>query len=175
MESELQKELLAMQDEDQALLQVLIDSGELTQEEYHPEMKALHKKNNARIKEIIEEFGWPTISLVGKDASKAAWLIVQHAILDEEFMSRCLELLQNAVKDNNAEPWCFAYLKDRTLTTEGKAQIYGTQFDVIDGQVVPFPIENPKIVNKLRKNLGLDSIEEAAQRIKERYKVEANS
>ena len=57
MESELQKELLAMQDEDQALLQVLIDSGELTQEEYHPEMKALHKKNNARIKEIIEEFG----------------------------------------------------------------------------------------------------------------------
>ena len=90
-------------------------------------------------------------------------------------MSRCLELLQNAVKDNNAEPWCFAYLKDRTLTTEGKAQIYGTQFDVIDGQIVPFPIETPKIVNKLRKNLGLDSIEEAAQRIKERYKVEANS
>lgn len=175
MESELQKELLAMQDEDQALLQNLIDSGELIQDEYHPEMKALHKKNNDRIKEIIEEFGWPTISLVGKDASKAAWLIVQHAILEEAFMSQCLELLQNAVNDHDAEPWCFAYLKDRVLTREGKPQIYGTQFDVIDGQVVPFPIENPKIVNELRENLGLDSIEEAAQRIKERYKVEANS
>ena len=175
MESELQKELLAMQDEDQALLQDLIDSGELIQDEYHPEMNALHKKNNERIKEIIGEFGWPTISLVGKDGSKAAWLIVQHAILDNEFMKRCLELLQNAVNEHDAEPWCFAYLKDRVLTMEGKAQIYGTQFDVIDGKVVPFPIENPKIVNELRKNLGLESIEEAAQRIKERYKVEENT
>ncbi len=111
------------------------------------------------------------ISLVGEDASKAAWLIVQHAILDEEFMNRYLELLQNAVNNNDAEGWCFAYLKDRTLTMKGKPQIYGSQFDMQDGKVVPFPIENPDIVDELRKELGLDTVAEAAQRIQERYKL----
>jgi hypothetical protein len=174
MNSELQQELLAMQDEDQALLQKLIDSGELKQDRYHPDMKALHERNNSRVKSIIREFGWPTISLVGKDASKAAWLIVQHAILDKKFMENCLVLLHEAVTKNDAEAWCFAYLKDRTLTQGGQPQIYGTQFDVIEGKVVPFPIVNPEYVDDLRKELGLDTIEEAAKRIQERYKIEVN-
>ncbi len=91
MNSELQKELIAMKDEDQLLLKKLIENGELQDDEYHPEMKAIHERNNARLKGIVKEFGWPTTSLVGKDASKAAWLLAQHAILDEEFMNTCLE------------------------------------------------------------------------------------
>lgn len=174
MNSELQIELLAMKDEDQLLLKNLIESGELTEDAYHPEMKALHEKNNLRFKEIIREFGWPTISLVGKDASKAAWLIAQHAILDKEFMNSCLELLQRAVKNNDAESFCFAYLKDRTLTMSGMPQIYGTQFDFKDGEVVPFPIENPEIVDDLRKEMGLGSLEGAANSVRDRYKLSGN-
>ena len=163
-----------MKDSDQALLKKLIDSGELNEEQYHPEMEALHKKNNLRIKEIIEEYGWPTISLVGEDGSKAAWLIVQHAILDERFMNSCLDLLQRAVKNNDAESFCFAYLKDRTLTMSGMPQIYGTQFDFKDGEVIPFPIENPEIVDELRKEMGLGTLEEAADSVRDRYKLSGN-
>ena len=123
------------------------------------------------MKEIIQDVGWPTISLVGHDASKAAWLIVQHAILDEPFMDECLELLNNAINNNDAESWCFAYLKDRTLTMKGKPQIYGTQFDVQDGKVVPFPIKNVGIVDDLRRELGLDTMSEATKRIQERYRL----
>ena len=172
MQSDLRKELLAMKDSDQALLKKLIDSGEINEERYHPKMKALHKKNNLRIKKIIEEYGWPTISLVGEDGSKAAWLIVQHAILDKVFMLHCLELLQSAIDQNDAEGWCFAYLKDRTLTMNNQPQIYGTQFEINEaGEVIPFPIENPDIVDKLRNELGLERIEEAAKRIKENYNL----
>lgn len=128
-------------------------TGDLKEEVYHPEMKALHERNNSRIKEIIENVGWPTISLVGKEASKAAWLIVQHAILDEAFMNVCLALLENSIKDNDAESWCFAYLKDRTLTMKGMPQIFGTQFDMKNGKVVPFPIEDMSVVDELRKRL----------------------
>jgi len=167
----LQAELLAMQSEDQDLLQKLIDNGELKEDSYHPEMKAIHEKNSARMKAIIQDVGWPTISLVGDEASKAAWLIVQHAISDEVFMTQCLTLLQRAIANNDAEPWCFAYLKDRTLTRKNKPQIYGTQFDFQDGKVVPFPIEDINIVDALRKELGLDTIAEASERIQQRYKL----
>ncbi|MEC8787258.1 MAG: DUF6624 domain-containing protein [Pseudomonadota bacterium] len=174
MNSKLQAELLAMKDEDQNLLKKLIDSGELQDEGYHPEMKALHERNNARIKQIIKEFGWPTISLVGKDASKAAWLIVQHAILDEEFMNSCLNLLEVAVKNNDADALCFAYLKDRTLTMKGLPQIYGTQFDFIENDVVPFPINDPENVDILRKEVGLGTLKEATNSVRERYKLSSN-
>lgn len=157
----LRESLLSMLKEEQTLLQKLIDSGELKDDIYHPKMKTLHDKNNLCIKHIIDKFGWPTISLVGEEASKAAWLIVQHAILDEQFMNRCLELLQDAINNNDAERWCFAYLKDRTLTMKGKPQIYGTQFDMENGKVVPFPIEKIDIVDELRKELGLDSLVDA--------------
>ena len=51
----LRNELLSMQEEDQQLLQELVDSGEAGITEYHPGMKAVHEKNNARIKEIINK------------------------------------------------------------------------------------------------------------------------
>ena len=42
--------------------------------------------------EIIEEFGWPLQSVVGKDGSEAAWLIVQHAVLEPEFQEECINI-----------------------------------------------------------------------------------
>jgi hypothetical protein len=89
----LKDELLSMAEEDQRVLQELIDSGELGTTEYHPRMRAVHEKNNIRVKEIISRYGWPSISLVGKEGSEAAWLIVQHAVLDTGFMDECLPLL----------------------------------------------------------------------------------
>ena len=39
----------------------------------------IDRKNTARMKEIIENKGWPGKSLVGGDGAHAAWLLVQHA------------------------------------------------------------------------------------------------
>jgi len=126
LNQQLKNELQLMQQEDQRVLQELIDSGELGTNNYHPGMKAVHEKNNARIKEIINQYGWPGFSLVGKEGSKAAWLIVQHAVLDTDFMDKCLPLLKDAINQGEAEGWCLAYLQDRILTMSGKPQIYGT-------------------------------------------------
>lgn len=49
-----------------------------------------------------------------------------------------------------------AFLHDRTLTMAGKPQKYGTQFkNNEEGKVVPFPIENPEIVDDLRVHFAL--------------------
>lgn len=155
-------------------MQELIDSGELGHSEYHPKIKAIHEKNNVRIKEIISQYGWPGFNLVGKEGSEAAWLIVQHAVLDSEFMDKCLPLLKEATIQKEAEGWSLAYLQDRVLTMSGKPQIYGTQHDIDEnGMAYPLPIEEPGKVETLRTEVGLDSLSEATRRIQERYNTTA--
>lgn len=169
MNKKLRDELLSVQHEDQQVLQELVDSGELGTVEYHPRIKEVYERNNARIKQIVEKYGWPGISLVGKEGAEAAWLIVQHAVLDTEFMGVCLELLGEAVRNKEAEGMHFAYLQDRVLIMSGRPQIYGTQHDVDEnGIAFPLPIENPSEVDYLRKEMGLGTLAEATSRIQER-------
>lgn len=176
LNQQLHNELLSMQEEDQRVLQELIDCGELGEKEYHPRMKTIHEKNNLRIKELISTYGWPGFSIVGKEGSEAAWLIVQHAVLDTPFMEQCLPLLKDAVKNNEAEGWCLAYLQDRVLTMSGKNQIYGTQHEIDEsGNAYPLPIQEPENVEELRKEVGIEPLSNATMRIQERYNLTLSS
>ncbi len=167
---QLHDELLAMENEDQQVLQELVDNGELGTVEYHPRIKAIHEKNNARIKEIINQYGWPGFSLVGKEGSHASWLIVQHAVLDTQFMDKALSVLKEAINQGEAESWCFAYLQDRVLTMSNKLQIYGTQHDTDENGVVsPFPIKEPEKVDALRKEIGLEPLSKVTKMIQKRH------
>lgn len=174
LNQQLQNELLSMREEDQQVLLELVDSGELGAAEYHPRMKAVHEKKNARIKEIISQYGWPGISAVGKEGSGAAWLIVQHAVLDVPFMNKCLPLLEKATIEDEAEGWCLAYLQDRVLTMSGEPPIYGTQQDIDkSGIAYPLPIAEPEKVEALRKEAGLEPLSDATRRIQDRHDTTA--
>jgi len=168
MNHNLADELVAMMTEDQRLLQQLFDSGELPSESYHPRMKALHKQNASRLKEIIDAHGWPGISLVGEAGAKAAWLVVQHSVSDPEFMTECVSLLEDAVERRDILGWQLAFLQDRVCTLSGKPQYYGTQFDVDEnGWPTPFPIDDYATVNERRASLGLNSLEERQEQMTE--------
>ncbi len=99
-------------------------------------------RNTARMKRIVDEFGWPTQSMVGKDGARAAWLLAMHADHDTKFQRRCLKLMKAALKRGEALAVHVAYLTDRVRTREGKPQVYGTQNGVIDGVRRHFPIED---------------------------------
>lgn len=60
----------------------------------------------ARLKEIIAEHGWPTITEVGLPATNAAWLIAQHSTHDPEFMAEVLDFITPylATGEITAEP-----------------------------------------------------------------------
>ncbi len=170
MNNDLREELVSMQKEDERLMQELMDAGELNEDDYHPRIKRLHQTNILRIKEIIAEYGWPGMSIVGQEGSKAAWLIVQHCVLDQEFMERALLLLKEAVSKGEAEGWCQAYLQDRTLTMAGKHQVYGTQHDFDENGVAhPLPIAEPDKVDLLRKEMGIGPLSEATKHIQKTY------
>jgi hypothetical protein len=125
-------------------------------------------RNTARLKEIVAKNGWPTISKVGAEASQAAWLLVQHAYADPDFMKECLALMKQA-SEGEVNPANVAFLEDRLLTMEDKPQIYGTQFRTIDGVTEPFPMEDPERVDERRASVGLGTFAESEMRIKATY------
>ncbi len=70
-----------MQEEDQRVRAELAADGSLFAG-YHPRMEEVHKRNAAWLKQMIADYGWPGLSLVGEDGAEAAWRIAQHSIGD---------------------------------------------------------------------------------------------
>lgn len=164
----LRKELLEMKRRDLELRSELLRSGELF-DGYHPRLEAIHRAHAERLAAILDEHGWPGRSLVGDDGAEAAWLVVQHAIGDPALQRRARDLLGEAVRRGEAEPWSWACLDDRIRTFEGRPQRYGTQFDWDDdGTLSPLPIEDPERVDQRRAELGLESLDQRVRAMRER-------
>jgi hypothetical protein len=167
MNTALRDELLALETEDRRVRAELIAAGELG-DGYHPRTEAVHRRNAARLKEVIAAHGWPGNSLVGEDGAKAAWFILQHAIGEPALQRRGVELLRQAVAAGEAAAWQAAYLEDRVRFFEGRPQVYGTQYEWgDDGQLGPYPVENMAGVDERRRSVGLWPLEENTRRMRE--------
>ena len=163
MNAELRNQLLSLIEEDARVREELAADGSLF-EGYHPRMEAVHRKNAARLRTILEEYGWPGFELVDKDGEEAVWRIVQHSIGEPDFMRSALEILKAAVKNQQAPSWQIAYLEDRIRMFEGRLQLYGTSLDWDEqGQMSPYPaIENPEQLNERRAEMGLPPLQKIA-------------
>ncbi len=165
--SEIAKEIIDLQDADLELRSRLLKAGQMN-DGYNPEMEKMHNRNADRLSKIIERIGYPTIDKVGKEASEAAWLVIQHSIGKPEFMRKCAILLGKAVNENNANPKHLAYLTDRIAVFEGRPQLYGTNFDYDEnGELSPQPFDDIEKVNQKRKSIGLNSLEERTREIRQ--------
>ena len=130
--------------------------------------KELDKKNTRRMKEIVDEIGWPSISKVGSEASVGAWLLVQHADHDVAFQSLCLALMKE-LPAGEVRSQDIALLTDRVRVNQGRTQLYGTQFRQIKGKHVPRDIEDIEHVDERRKAVGLDTLAENIARMESKY------
>jgi hypothetical protein len=140
-------------------------------EEFEKLAAAAHKadsENTAWLKQVVENRGWPTRALVGNDGASAAWLLVQHADADRKFQRKCLDLMVKLPKAEVSQT-DIAYLTDRVLLAEGKKQVYGTQFDTVNGKLQPRPLDDEANVDKLRSAVGLPSLAEYAKEIEKVY------
>jgi hypothetical protein len=121
------------------------------------EVIAADRRHTARMREIVNQFGWPTYDLVGKGPSNSAWLIVQHADRNPLFQARCLPLLEEAVKNQQANPRNYAYLYDRVQVSQGRKQRYATQSSTNNGLTEGqfYPLEDEFNVQKNREAMGV--------------------
>ena len=131
--------------------------------------KRIDKQNTLKMRRVVKKYGWPTINMVGKKASKNAWLLVQHADHDIKFQKFCFHLMEGIYKENPKEilKTNIAYLKDRVLVNEGKRQIFGTQFYTNKKGIFGlWPIKDMKNINKTRKEYNLPLLSEYQKLIK---------
>lgn len=174
LDQTLRAELLQMRQADLDLRTELARDGSLFQG-YAERMAELHRHHNARLRAIIDEYGWPGRSLVGEDGAAAAWLLLQHAVLAPDLMREAVPLLQRAVQSGEIEPKFLALLTDRIRTLEGRSQPYGTQHDWdAEGRLSPLPIEDPERVEERRRSVGLEPLAENTRRLRAQAAAEGN-
>lgn len=138
----------------------LAASGELFNG-YNPEMEAVHDENAALLTRVFDDIGWPGRRDFGDDGAGAAFLILQHAIGHPELQRRGLALILDAIPEGQANPLDAAYLSDRIAIFEGRAQIFGTQFDWdSNGQLSPAPVRDEDTLDERRANVGLPPMAE---------------
>lgn len=167
--------IIELKNADLELRNKLIQNGQLNNG-YNEEMKELHNKNAEILDIIINEIGYPTKDKVGKEAAEATWLVIQHSIGKPKFMKKCMILLKSVVAENKVYGKNLAYLTDRIAVFEGKPQLYGTQFDWDEyGNLSPNHFDDLTKVNKRRKSIGLNTLEEQTEIMRKQAKNENQS
>jgi hypothetical protein len=129
---------------------------------------SIDEHHTKRLQEIVKQYGWPTISSVGKEAASAAWLLVQHADLYPDFQQECLALIY-ALSDGDIAPDNLAFLEDRVRVNTHRPQLYGTQFSIRKGAFGPLPIEDFESLGERRVVIGLKPFEDYVTEMREVY------
>jgi hypothetical protein len=114
-------------------------------------MVATDAAHRSELLRIHEKYGWPAISLVGKEASSNYWLLVQHQ--DLELQRKLLPDLERAANRGEASKSNFAYLFDRVQVNSGKPQHWGSQATCKDGKPELSPVDDPAGLAQRRKEL----------------------
>lgn len=168
----LRAELLAMTAEALTVRRRLIDAGRYSEDspagdEVPTELARIHRRNAARLYELLVEFGWPGRRLAGDDGCEAAWIIARNASHDPSLQALCEKLLQIAVANGDAPAWQYASLVDNVRKQRGELQLYGT-ITIKDetGALKRYPIADPDRVNTRRRALGLPPLKGRPVRVR---------
>lgn len=161
---DLAKELIAMRKPDQKLrirYVGMLRQGKQDTKRFKKittRLVATDRQNTARMREIVAQYGWPTYDLVGRKASSAAWILVQHADRSPLFQAHCLPLLKAAVDEGQASPRNYAYLYDRVQLAYGYQQRYATQTTKNELTNTSFfqTIEDESKVQERREAMGVE-------------------
>jgi hypothetical protein len=157
----LRLELLKGFDQDQAIRNEIVPKGPdgVTDADW-ARWRAVDADNTARMKAIVQEYGWPSVSLVGRDGAEAAFTLVQHADADHAFQVEMLQFVKKAASAGELKAQDYALLQDRVLVGEGKPQIFGTQLRMVGQDLIPHSIEDEANVDRRRADVGLPSLAE---------------
>lgn len=107
--------------------------------------------------------------MVGIDASHHFFTLIQHSDSDPIFQATMLPILKNLASKGEIPKKEYAFLFDRVQRNTGKKQLYGTQlsfnskgslFDSTNKIIMPRDLEDPANVDRRRKAMGLEPLEQ---------------
>jgi len=109
------------------------------------------------VRDILDSYGWLGKNDIGSLANNSIFFTVQHS--DLSTMKKYYPLFAKSVEVGESNRINLATMEDRILVYENLPQKYGTQsyFDKKGNQYLE-KIEDLKMVNKRRKEIGLKSL-----------------
>lgn len=171
----LRSQLLAMRDKDQAVRGF---SGGKSASGMTPDMLAKLPSTDAELtlelKQIVDQKGWPTISLVGIEASNAAMLILTHTA-DHTWQAKLLPQLEQLADARRIDASTLALVIDKELVSEGKLQRYGTQFKFVNGEMAMYGVEDPGGLDQLRARAMLPPMKVYKETLAQIYHLKAGN
>ena len=124
-------------------------------------VEAQDKVLEKELTDILDKYGWLGISQVGRLANGTQWSVLQHGTVASK--EKYAPLLKASVLKNESQAVHYARLIDRMLINSDRPQLYGTQINYTTETPTFYDIKDPEFIDKRRKELGLDSIEEFAR------------
>jgi hypothetical protein len=128
------------------------------------EMEKADAINTQKITVFLDKYGWLGPDEVGQRGNKTLFLVIQHA--EPAIQEKYYPMMKKAVSEKKALPEDLALLEDRISVDKHGYQIYGSQLtqDPISHTLHLFPIQDEVNVNKRRKSVGLEPLEDYVKR-----------
>jgi VWFA-related protein len=143
---------------------------DLSSEAFNQRVSEARSRNNARLCRILNEFGWPSSGLVGKDGVAAVFYLIRNS-RQLDLQAALLPVVIAAVKQGEGEKRQVADLVDRMRVDSGMKQLFGTQVRVANGFLVLTPIEDEAHVDDRRKQFGMSPLAEHLRILERQYQT----
>lgn len=142
-----------------SLMKLYGDDSKLVQEQ-QAIYKQNHAKNEIRIKQILDTYGWPSKEMAGEQGNWTICNVIQHS--NNEVRIAYLPLMRQAVKAHKLEVRYLVRAEDRIATERGDLQIYGGQMKYYPEtkSFNVWPVYDPVNIDKRRAEIGLEPIAE---------------
>ena len=144
----------------------------LTTKEMIHKLTETDARLTTELRQIVREKGWPTIALVGIDASNAAMLIFTHTP-DHAWQRELLPQLQQLADTDKIDASSLALVIDKELVAEGKLQRYGSQFKFINGTMAMYAVEDPDTLDQRRAKVLLPPMDVYRHMMSDVYHLKA--
>jgi hypothetical protein len=140
---------------------------------YTAKTAAVDVQLTTELKGIVARHGWPTIAMVGFDASNGAMTILTHT-KDHVWQRSMLPKLEKLAGEGKIDGSALATVVDKELVSEGRPQRYGTQFKFVEGnsKIAMIAVEDPAGLDARRAMVFLMPINEYEQMLEKGYHVQ---
>ena len=122
------------------------------------------EQNLIAVTKIIDSLGWLSKEEIGDTANAALFLVIQHS--NKATMEKYLPIVKKAVENKKANKQDLALLTDRIEMLNSRLQIYGSQFQTINNELVLYPILDSNNVDQRRKEIGMKTLREYILEVK---------
>ena len=130
----------------------------------------IREKNLQELEILLKEKGWPKKSQVGKEASEAAFYVLQHS--NGYTQQKYISMFEKCCRENEGNWQQYALMFDRMRMNQNKPQRYGTHayLDPRAGRINElYPLEDENKVDEWRKEIGLEPLKDYLTRTGIKY------